>query len=62
MISKKTISLTATVLGDMRFKSHCEKLAQDVESSMIKAFEGERISICRRDRIINKFLRELEEQ
>ena len=62
MLSKKTISLTATVLGDMRFKSHCERLAKDVEGAMVKAFEGERISICRRDRIINKFLKELEEK
>lgn len=60
MISKKTMSLTATVLGDMRFKKHCERLAQDVEGAMARAFESERISEERRNRIIDKFLNELE--
>lgn len=60
MISKNTISITATILGDLRFKQHCQQLSKDVERSMLKAFEGERIRTERRDRIINKFLKELE--
>jgi len=55
MISKFSITNISNSLADKQFLSWCKELDTEIYKCLDKAFEGEKISLERKERIKNKF-------
>lgn len=55
MLSKHAIGDIASKIASKDFTSRCERMDLILHDSLLKAFENERISQERMQRIINKF-------
>lgn len=61
LISNKAITTISKTLADMKFNEYCSELDSKIETAMNNAFEGERISQTRMQRIVNRFCDKLGE-
>lgn len=55
MMSKKVIRDVAVVLANVEFDERCAKMDVILADCLTKAFDGEKISKERRDRILDRF-------
>lgn len=55
MFPTRTMEEVALILADRKFNEKCKELNKSIVDNLEKAFEGERISQARADRIVKKF-------